>query len=464
MDALIGGPAPVAPRPAVLGRLAGLAALSLAVLFAGCAPSEHRGTEGRSFVLVSVDTLNRSALEAFERGAGERPALDRFAGESVRLLDAHSTASWTLPAHASLLTGLYPDRHGTTDPRHRLAAGVPTLAAALSGAGYETVGWTEGGYLSERFGLGAGFELYEKNERASRGVFGKAIDFLRRRPARSRPFFLFLHTFQVHDYYKARPRVVERLPADAELGNVGRFQDCLQGRSACEPADWRTMRDLYRIEVDLLDAAFGQLLAALAESGHEDRTFVILISDHGEGLDPERGRTHHAGRLHEDQIRIPALIRGPGVEARDLRMPVSLVDLMPTILDLAGVASPAELDGVSLAPALEGGDSPGPRPLFALEHAFWWPDGQRKKSHSPRHRAISIAVIENGLWYVGGPRGDQVYDVRSDPRQSRNLAAESERLRALRRLARQRRLLKVEPSIRSQDRETESELRSLGYL
>ena len=464
VDALTGRTTPMPRRRAALGWPGGLAALSMAVLWAGCAPNQDRPDERRSFILLSVDTLKRSALEAFEPGAGERPVIDRFARESARLVNAHSTASWTLPAHASLLTGLYPDRHGTTHPDHRLGAGVPTLAATLSQAGYETVAWTEGGFLSERFGLGAGFERYEKNERAKRGMFGKAMAFLRQRPAHRRPFFLFLHTFQVHNYWQARPAAVARLPADAELGNVERFLDCLKGKSSCDPADWQTMQALYRIEIDLLDASFGRLLAVLAESGLEEQTFVILTSDHGEGLDPERGRTHHGGRLHEDLIRIPMLVRGPGIEPREVRAPISLVDLMPTILDLAGVSPLAELDGVSFAPALEGGDPPEPRALFALEYAFWWPAGQKKRVASPRRRAISIAVIQDGLWYVGGRRDDQVFDMSSDHRQSRNLASESQQLRALRRLARQRRLLKVEPITRSEDRVLERELRSLGYL
>src|SRR5438093_12445132 len=111
-------------------------------------------------VIVSVDTLNRDALRAFAPAAPELPGFDALARASVRFSEALATASWTLPSHASLLTGLYPDRHGATDRRLRLGEGVPTLAKELKRAGYETVAFTGGGYLDLPNGLAKSFAQY----------------------------------------------------------------------------------------------------------------------------------------------------------------------------------------------------------------------------------------------------------------------------------------------------------------
>jgi arylsulfatase A-like enzyme len=125
-------------------------------------------------VLISIDTLSRSALSSFDSSATARPALDALARESVRFTRAYSTAAWTLPAHASLLTGLYPDRHGATTFDVGIEPSAPTLAERLRAAGYETVAFTNGGLVSDWFGLGRGFERYD--ERVEPGAASAAID------------------------------------------------------------------------------------------------------------------------------------------------------------------------------------------------------------------------------------------------------------------------------------------------
>src|SRR5688572_13996204 len=135
-------------RSATPGRWRAL--IALLALLAACG-GEQRPPH---VILISIDTLRRDALAAFEPGAGALPALDRLAAESVRFEHALSSASWTLPAHASLLTGLYPDRHGATDRRVTLAAEVATLGELLAARGYETAAFTGGGFLDPEYGLG----------------------------------------------------------------------------------------------------------------------------------------------------------------------------------------------------------------------------------------------------------------------------------------------------------------------
>jgi arylsulfatase A-like enzyme len=133
-----------------MGRTSRLAAMG-ALLVSACR------SDRPDILLVSIDTLRRDALRAFSPQAPPRPHLDALADRSVRMTSAVSTASWTLPAHASMLTGLLPHRHGAISPRHRLAAGAITLAELLGRAGYETVAFTDAGYVSAQFGLARGF-------------------------------------------------------------------------------------------------------------------------------------------------------------------------------------------------------------------------------------------------------------------------------------------------------------------
>src|SRR5574341_2544240 len=140
--------------------MAGLRSLLAGLCLAACGGSARPP----DVVVISVDALRRDALAAFDPAAGPLPELDALAAQSVRYENALSTASWTLPAHASLFTGLYPDRHGATDQRVTLAAEVETLAGALARRGYHTVGLTGGGFLDASYGLGRGFERYAAGE------------------------------------------------------------------------------------------------------------------------------------------------------------------------------------------------------------------------------------------------------------------------------------------------------------
>jgi arylsulfatase A-like enzyme len=137
---------------------------------------------------------------------------------------ALSPAAWTLPAHASLLTGVYPDRHGATDPRRRIAPNLPTLAQELREAGLETVAFTDGGYLHRRFGFAAGFDRYDDwvrdpdrrpvlnvprggapDPQVGSALFDRTIAYLAQRRPEDPPFFLFLQTYAVHDYFRVEP-------------------------------------------------------------------------------------------------------------------------------------------------------------------------------------------------------------------------------------------------------------------
>ena len=432
----------------------------LALLALACTREAPRPTD---LVVVSIDTLRRDALRAYDPEGLALPALDAFAAESVRMTRAVSTAPWTLPAHASLLTGLYPDRHGATDPRVSLDERAHTLAQTLAAHGYETAGFVSGGYLRREFGLGRGFGLYRDDPAdAQRQVFDEAAAFVaeRRDP---RPLLLFVHTYRLHDYFRLHEAVLARLPR-APTRSPGDYLRCLQGSGPCATGDWPTLRALYRAELEDLSASFGRLCDALVAAGAWERSVVVVTSDHGEGFEPARGRIHHGGRLHEDQLRIPLLLRVPGVRPRDVATPASLVDVMPTLLELAGVPPPADLDGRSLVPWLRGGSDPSPRPLFAQEHAYRWRGAARLQVRNVQEHPLAAAVIEGDRWYLHGPGGvEELYDLSTDPHQARNVAPQATDLEALRELATERTRTRPRTAPVRPEAGLREQLEALGY-
>ncbi len=456
-----------------MARRAGLALVLL------CACAEPAPPPPNILLLV-VDTLNRSALRPYEPSAPLLPALETLAGRSVRFDGAVSTASWTLPAQASILTGLYPDRHGATDGRVGIARAAPRLAGLLRQRGYQTVGFTDGGWLGPRFGFAEGFDRYDTRAagpalaalplprdgaaNAPRGhaLFDRALAYLDARPRDAPPFFLFLQTFSVHDYFGAHPWATRRL-AEAEERSAGEYLGCLKGELSCSAPVFARLEKLYRAELAHFDLALDRLLDRLEELGLSEETVVMLLSDHGEGFDVARGRIHHGGRLHADLVRVPLLLRIPGRPAGVVTAPVSLVDVMPTLLELAGAAVPEGLDGRSLLPLLDAapaGDAG--RVLFAMDHHYRWePDGRRVVAERVESLPLAVAAMGGEGWYIRGPDGEEFYAASdAEQRVNRSDDAQSDLRDAAAARVRPR---PSTPAI-ALDAASEAQLRSLGYL
>jgi arylsulfatase A-like enzyme len=453
--------------------------LPLLLGMVGCWPGEKPAPH---VIVISVDTLNRNALRSFEGSAPPLPVLDAFAEKSVRFVNAYSTASWTLPAHASLLTGLYPDRHGATRELQGMAIGVSTIAEALKSRGYQTVAFTGGGFLHAAYGFSRGFDRYDQRlakgggDRDSparpRRIAESGARILRARhrlrlPAAidAGPLFLFLHTYAVHDYYEQREWALARI-GDLVAVHDPPYLTCLWGVRQCSPHDWDRLEALYRAELEHFDGGLGRLIAALERAQLWDRSVVFFVSDHGEGFDPEHRRIHHGGRLHADQLHIPLLVRVPGQAPRDETSPVSLVDLMPTILELTGTPPDGDLDGRSFAALLRGESrQKEARPLYAMEHHYVWSEeGVRMPGRRPGRYPYAVAVIEGPHWYIRSLWGEELYDTGTDQLQRQNLARQAADLDGYRELvARRPGRQQVAPNPIERDEELAAQLRSLGY-
>ena len=297
-----------------------------------------------SVILLTLDTTRADALGA-ARGAPTTPNLDALAARGVRFLHALSPAPLTLPAHASLLTGLEPRSHGIRDNgTAALPAELPTLATAFAAAGYRTGAFVASRVLDRRFGLARGFDVYDDRMAAERvGEYGyperdaaavtDAALAWARGLQRGAPIFLWVHYYDPHSPYLP--------PAD------------LRGDGSAAAR--------YAGEVALMDREIGRLLAGLPR---EPAPLVAAVGDHGEALG-EHGERAHGVLLHSATLEVPLLIAGPGVPAgTGVTETVGIRRLAATLLSLAGVESAPALPGPPLPLGL-GGRSPAPGPVLS---------------------------------------------------------------------------------------------------
>jgi arylsulfatase A-like enzyme len=281
-------------------------------------------------LLVSLDTLRADHLGFAGFPGGVSPHLDRLAGEGTVFTDAVTLVNWTLPSHATMLTGVDPCGHGFRGalsgpgPR-RLPPAVVPLAESLRRKGWMTAAFTENGYVLPVV-FRRGFDRFDAAKHPQGGIIedttGRALAWLREHAASE--FFLFVHTYQVHaPYTPPEPYRSAFADADATLPK------------AADAAG-------YTGEVAFTDAVIGRFLATLDALGLRDWTIVIVTSDHGESFG-ERGVTGHGMSLHEEETRVPLVWRAPGMVRAGARVDdlVSLGDLVPTVSEMLGLpASP----------------------------------------------------------------------------------------------------------------------------
>jgi arylsulfatase A-like enzyme len=382
---------------------------------------------GPNLLLITVDSLRADHLGAYGYPRPITPYIDRLATDGVLVDRAYTVMPSTNPAHAALLTGAYPGRNGVyVHMVEQLPHDVPTLAENLFEAGYTTAGFFSWHSLEPRFsGLQRGFEVYRgvpvdreayveqqhsptipPEERAERLVYdlsslpdevalseyvddlldGRAdittdvaLRWLDRERTLNRPFFLWVHYFDPH-YPYSRPHHSHRSApsaTDSEFG--GGCEGCPSGEMATirriiaelqpdfSPSEIAHLRSQYDQEIAFADEQIGRLLAGLGERGLENNTAVVLTADHGESFG-EHGLWLHGSGLYSHEVRVPLLLRYPNhlPGGQVLRGPVSLVDVMPTLLELADLPIPASVQGTSLLPLLAGTELDGQRRIFSV--------------------------------------------------------------------------------------------------
>jgi arylsulfatase A-like enzyme len=403
--------------------------------------------EKRNIIFISLDTLRADHLSSLGYHRSTSPSLDAFAGEGVNFTDAMSTSGWTTPSHASIFTGALPLEHGAGS-WHRgyiLKPEWQTMAEKLTAAGYVTAAFTEGGALAGGFGFCQGFDRYSDGPEGEAGqtekaekTFAMATDWLRHSAAG--PFFLFIHTFEIHDPYCSAPPEGHRYIDPDKLTNKCIYEKDLENEDLVPHAI-----DLYDGGILKTDAEFGKLVNYLKSSGLWDTTAIIVTSDHGEEFG-EHGGYGHTTQAYRELIHVPLMVRLPDAEA--LRGPVdqlvSTCDIAPTIVELAGAgALETATDGRSLVPLL----LPGTGRSYEREHAFlhyyfrkeehtlatnldhefaFYSVRTRDARYMLSNRAWLLEHLRKGERPVDTPVSwrREVFDWKSDPRERVNLAGQ----------------------------------------
>jgi arylsulfatase A-like enzyme len=350
------------------------------------------------------------------------PEIDRLASESVVFDRAMTQAVYTVASIGSVLTGQYPERHQSVSFADRLPATAVTLPGLLSQAGILTAGFSGNAVVSATFGLDRGFdEFYPVRE--LEGYTGHGDSVLRAfsnwlENGGERRFFAYIHFREPHFPYNPPPPYDTRFeppqpfPEGIVEWQVVESFNRAAGRGEEVPAEVvRRIQGLYDGNMAYVDNLVGQMLTKLEESGLHGNTTVILTADHGEALF-EHGYIGHNTQLYEESIRVPLIVKVPGVAPGRVSDVVELIDLAPTVLELMGLDDPAalaDMQGRSLAPLLQGISVEG---RLAFSRTLW-----SKPRYSARDGRFKL------IW---DSRADTVelYDLMDDPRETANLVSQ----------------------------------------
>ena len=360
--------------------------LTLIGLLAGCG-SSGLPPDTPNALLITIDTIRPDALGCYGGPAQVSPVLDKLASQSVQYLNARTTVPITVPAHASMLTGLYPLRHRLRDnSTGRLPDSAHTLAELARERGFQTAAFIAARVLNHHVGLDQGFELYDEPARPERmghhiprrpaaEVTALAGDWLAQRDP-ERPFLIWLHFYDPHQPLEPEPEFLEQAGGNA-----------------------------YHGEVAGMDHQIGQFLAQI----DLDETLVIVVGDHGEAFG-DHGEQTHGTYCYESTLRVPFLIRYPdGTQAgKRSQETVSVVDVFPTLVDALGLDLPHKVDGESLWRREVSKD----RGVY-FESYYGW----RHYGWSP------LAGWAKGSLKYLHSSDPELYDLEQDPREASNLAA-----------------------------------------
>ena len=409
-------------------------AVGLALSSACSEPSRPRNA-----IIIVLDTLRADRLGCYGNERNTSPSLDALAARGVRFDQAFSPAPWTLPATGALLSGLPPET--CFDGDSKLSR---SLISELASAGWATAAFTEAAFFSAWFGMDRGFEHFEEAG-AMRAViegqtvaggqegagiattFAAAHQWLERAAAAEQPFVLVVHSYEVHMPYR-RKRWAKKLPS-------GRFGETL------EMSDLRTLQGgdlvptaeeiayvgaLYDGGVRFADNHVGELLAAVDALGLNDETVIVVTSDHGEEL----GQHHpafladHGHSLKDDLLNVPLIVADPTRTwpVSQVTWQVRLIDVLPTVMDLLGVAVPDDVQGRSLVPMMAG-DEARHRPLMAGGTKAGPP---RRALRDGAHKLIvhTDGQAPEGVELTLPVAPVQLYDLRADPGELYNVQAD----------------------------------------
>lgn len=416
----------------LLSRLCPWAVVSALLLapIQGCQP--RIDSDRLNLVIIWVDTLRADHLGCYGYTRPTSRNIDSLAAEGTLFTRAVSQSPWTLPSTASLLTGLYPTRHGATNRRARLPDFRSTLAEVLREHGYRTSAVVSHTLVSSKYNLDQGFDEFDESHVSghlgvsSPGVTETAVEWLRSN-SRS-PFFLFLHYFDPHYAYIEHEGYEFSQPYEGWVNPEEKF---IITQSLCrrlEADDIRFLTDRYDSEIAFTDHHIELVLDELRRLGLEGSTVIVLAGDHGEEF-MEHGWLGHTRHLYEELIRVPLILYNPAMRQLPdtFEAPAELIDVMPTLLEMLKVDWDAgSIDGRSLLGVLEGKAAPDSVVFSEVSiphvHALGTKDWQRVMNLNLRSMQLGRWKLIHDVFHENW----QLYDLISDPGETMNLVAQTE--------------------------------------
>ncbi|RLF02262.1 MAG: hypothetical protein DRK00_10265 [Thermoprotei archaeon] len=420
-------------------------------------------------VLVVMDTQRADNLSCYGYFKKTTPNIDRIAGEGAVFLNNIVPGVWTLPSHASLFTGRYVSGHGADAHCEYLMVEFPTMAEILGENGYQTVGFSNNGWVSRRTGVARGFEEYYMVSRSIRGrrvvewfyveeehfsgegeedrgslkTVNAAVSWLERKWDRSRPFFMFINFIEPHGpYWPPEPFRSRFLPPDVteeELRSLPKLRsvvECIDirvGALRLSRREWELEKALYDGCTATVDDRVGKLFSYLEERGLADDTLLIITSDHGDVQGEHEPHVEHHLCVYDELVRVPLIIRYPDIVPEGVKVEwlSQTLDILPTVLDMVGVGDERywrSLQGYSLLPALT-----EDRPVRDFALIEYHTSVQQLFHMWRRHPRFDVRRFNYWIkalrtlrykyvWYSNGV--DELYDLEEDPMETRNVAEE----------------------------------------
>ncbi len=405
-------------RPSKAALLCALFVLNSCGSNTASQPTGTRGAKPPNVVVILLDTLRADVLSFYGADEERAPYLAQLAAQGTVFENAFSTSTWTAPSTASMLTGMYPDRHGVTRgflAQFRegeavdegvlgemellsISSDTPTLAERFKQAGYDTYALASNVNIGPEMAFDRGFDEFERHDlQPAKFLRDRLMDMRQRIDASDKPSFVYLHFNDVHKPYELRPRFYKK----------GANRDETQEKL-----------ELYKSELGYLDSFLARIHQSM-EWG--DDTLIVVVADHGEEF-KDHGQYYHEFTLHVELNQIPFLIRAPGLRVHPGRVAenVSLIDVVPTIFDLIGVSSPGDMDGRSLASFCRSDDKRS---------------GLTQESAALIERPLILHRFEDGedLWgviledwkLIQSDLGVLLYDLKNDPKELNEVSSEN---------------------------------------
>lgn len=415
----------------------------------GC--SGESGTSAPKFnvVLIVLDTVRADRLSCYGYDRPTTPNIDAIAKQGVRFEHFYSNSGWTLAAHASLFTGLYPVGHRATQETLELQPEIPTLAEIFGQAGYKTYAASANPVVNRPSGLVRGFDTFDevfrsKVRRGEDKSYAERNNMAFRRflmsHDRARPYFAFINYIEAHAPYDPPEPYRSRFVGDEYTADeILEVMDMdLSSHYLIEPFDENRLalaNRLYDGEVAHLDARIGELFEILKREGRIDETLVVIVSDHGENLG-DHGLVGHVFSVHNTLLEIPLIVRFPdGSRAGEVRRDrAELLDLFPTILEQCGIKQPGRpvgrdlfAEGAEAVDAMVFAEYYYPRQVLSV----FKPDLLKLDIAERNRRAAKLvpfmrrlrAVQDGRMKLIWGSDGDcELYGIDRDPRETNDVA------------------------------------------